>query len=477
LLKAIASNPRTLQILYYSVPSFFSKGISLILFPLFASRLTVSEFGHLELIQLFGTFLQYVFHFGWSSAYVRFYKEQNIANADLTVTLLSFRFIVASIILLVFFLLGPVFLSTTITRSSEYGIVLVGVVFAYLLREFLLFYETRYRVEEQTVRFVLLNIAVALLQFVLIITLFVYLSMGIAGIVWGQVIALAFVSLALLLADGRWLVAGMFRPQLLRRSILFGLPLVPAALAMLVIIVSDRYMLNWLLPDTIAAEQVGYYAFGFKFVMILTLLTSGFSTFWAPYVYQTYERPDSQTRFSFIFVGYGLTLFFCMMALLGAIPFLIKWFEHFRPALDVIPLLMAGFLIYQIGDYFSVGIGIKEQTHIRAKAGVVTILINLVLNFLLIPMYGMIGAAVATFISYAVYVGILMIASHRLFPIPYAVKLWILAVVTVASASYVSTYLSDLLIFYLLATGITVSALFVHAGLPYLKNYGVWPRN
>ena len=75
------------------------------------------------------------------------------------------------------------------------------------------------------------------------------------------------------------------------------------------------------------------------------------------------------------------------------------------------PLLISGFLIYNICDYFCIGIDIAERTEIRMYSGLAALFTNIVLNLILIPIFGGIGAAAATLISYFLYGIILMFPS------------------------------------------------------------------
>lgn len=89
-------------------------------------------------------------------------------------------------------------------------------------------------------------------------------------------------------------------------------------------------------------------------------------------------------------------------------------------AARVVGIVVFGLLIYQVTDYFCVGIGIAKKMHIRMWSGLIAVATNCLLNWLLIPPYGMVGAAWATLISYAVYGAIVMIGSEVSFHIPYA---------------------------------------------------------
>ena len=64
------------------------------------------------------------------------------------------------------------------------------------------------------------------------------------------------------------------------------------------------------------------------------------------------------------------------------------------------------------------GISLENRTRLFAGAAWTTALVNVLLNFLLIPRFGALGAGIATFLSYALLTGLYLYWSQRLHPIP-----------------------------------------------------------
>lgn len=436
---------RLKQIGLYTLPKFVSNGIHLILLPLYTSLLSIGEFGKLELLGIMSLFLQYIFHIGWGDAYVRFYKEPDVNSKNLTKTLLFFRFAVQITLLLIIFIVGFNYLTGILVNDNKLGSALLWIVFLYFSRECLLFYETRYRLQEQAAQFAGINIAIAVLQLIGIYTLFVILDMGIEGIFLGQWLAVITVLTALIIIDNNWIFEGRFDLKLLKRCLRFGSPLVPAAIAMFLMTASDRYMIKWLINDNeIALRQVGIYALAFKFVALMTLSTAGFQVFFGPYVCGTYLKESAHKRFIYLFRIYSSGLFLAAILLLAILPQLVKYlFPAYESALPLIPVMLAGFIIYNIGDYFCFGVDLKERTGIRAKAGIIVAICNITLNIFMIPRFGIMGAALATTISYAIYTINLLINSHRLYPVSYQWIIWIFPVLWLSTGTFVMVYIPN----------------------------------
>ena len=156
--------------------------------------------------------------------------------------------------------------------------------------------------------------------------------------------------------DRVWLLSGTFRTNMLRRITFYGLPLVPSALALMGLQLIDRLMLRSLIPDVdVSLPILGNYAFALRLVAITSLATSGFRILWAPYLYKTYKKPGSPVIYSNIFSAYLFILALISFSIVSISYYFIPiYMNDFVPSLDVLAILLASVLIYNIGDYFPV---------------------------------------------------------------------------------------------------------------------------
>ena len=309
-----------------------------------------------------------------------------------------------------------------------------------------------------------MNIGISLLQLIAIPLFLLVFDFGVEGIILGQVVSLLIVFLIIFPLNFSWLTSGDYDFALLKRVLSFGLPLMPTALAMFIMTAADRYMLVWLSIDENGIYQVAYYSLAYKIVFIMTLITSGFSIFWGSYVYSTYTEKNAKHKYGFIYRNYIGVVFMGSIFLLLFLPWLYTWFEEYRQGLVLVPILLAGFIVYQIGDYFCIGIGIKNKNVIRAYSGIVATAFNISLNYLLIPIYGSLGASIATLSSFIVYSLILMYRSHQLYPVNYSWLLLIIATTSVLGTSLIYLFAEMHLLTYLFVVMIIVSILYVNAG-------------
>jgi O-antigen/teichoic acid export membrane protein len=204
-----------------------------------------------------------------------------------------------------------------------------------------------------------------------------------------------------------------------RRMFHFAAPLIASGLALFTLHFSDRFFLNAYGYQT----QLGQYALGYRFAFMLPILIAEpFSRAWSVSFYRFAEDPGWQNVFNrvlrhllFLMVlgALGLSLFSRPALLLMVTP-------AFRPALYVIPIVAFAYVFRQVGDFFRDLLLISRQSLLIGKLTVVTAALNIGLNFLWIPKYGMYGAAAATLASWFAYMVILWVAAYRQhhFPFP-----------------------------------------------------------
>jgi O-antigen/teichoic acid export membrane protein len=107
----------------------------------------------------------------------------------------------------------------------------------------------------------------------------------------------------------------------------------------------------------------------------------------------------------------------------------------FRAAAPVIPVVALAYLLHGVFLLTSIGIGIEKRARYYPLVTGAAAAANVAANFALIPRLGMMGAAWATVLSYAVMAFVGFVISRRLFPIPYETGRW-LAAAAIAAALY-----------------------------------------
>ncbi|HEY6354103.1 MAG TPA: lipopolysaccharide biosynthesis protein, partial [Burkholderiaceae bacterium] len=206
-------------------------------------------------------------------------------------------------------------------------------------------------------------------------------------------------------------------PRLMR----FGAPLVPASVAMYVMNTSDR----WFIQHYHGDAALGVYAVGAKIAFVMALAIETFRKAWWPIAMDAMHSDDGPQTFRGIarlFMGLGVA---AVVYLAFLSPWLVSVFTApaFHDAWPVVGVLAWQSLFYGFYLVASAGIWKSERTTLSMVIMLGAALLNLGLNWLLVPVFGGLGAAVATAVSFAAWIAVALWASERLWAIGFPLGL------------------------------------------------------
>lgn len=258
--------------------------------------------------------------------------------------------------------------------------------------------------------------------FSLNIYLVAYLKKGITGIFISALAASLITTLAVFVVTMTFL-RPKFSLPLARDYLAFGLPFVPAGLSSIAMEMIDRYILL-VLKDT---ATVGIYSAGYKLGIFMLLLTTAFNYAWQPFFLKIGKGTDARLLFARIFTYFTLTTLLVWVILTGFIHELIRFRiagysiigPTFYGAEPVVPIVLLAYVFQGVYLNFLPGIYFEKKTKVIPLITGAGALINIGLNFLLIPSYGITGAAVATTGAYFSMAVLTFFVTRRFFSVPY----------------------------------------------------------
>ncbi len=224
-------------------------------------------------------------------------------------------------------------------------------------------------------------------------------QMGVGYVFVSNLIA-NFITLVLLLPT--FTLKSRFDFSLWKRMMNYSLPLLVAGLAGMVNETFDRAMLKYLIVDkNDAMRQLGIYGANYKISILMTLFIQTFRFAAEPFFFNQSKEKNAKEMYAVImkyFVLFRLFIFLLVMLYLHYIQYFIG--KDFREGLKVVPILLIANLF--LGVFFNLSIWYKltNKTNYGAYLAVFGAAITIVLNFVLIPIMGYMGAAWATLICY-----------------------------------------------------------------------------
>lgn len=183
---------------------------------------------------------------------------------------------------------------------------------------------------------------------------------------------------------------------LYRDEVKFSIPLLLAG----VLVLLSNYTPQFVIRSTIGYEGVSIYTAALTVSLAIQLIQSGFNTFWSPYVYENYHNSDEQCRIQGIHeVVVSVSVFACgVLAILSDQIFLI-FDSQYSEGATLVPFLMLGPMCYTIGGTTGIGLTLKMKSGISAVISIIGLAVNFFLCFMLVPSFGLCGAAVAVGLS------------------------------------------------------------------------------
>ncbi len=424
----------------YGIGTGANKIVGFLLLPIYTRYLDTSEYGIKELVGLSTDILGVLLATAISSAFYRFYFDYS-EESDRNLVLSS-SYIFLGVFGLVFVgmlsLLSPVMARYILDSSSLYGYFLVA--FAALWFQTINTIGLNYlRVTLKSVQFVVLSLLRLLLALGLNIYFIIFLKMGVMGILVSTLITS--IAMALVLNVPQLVKTGLrFSPRIIRDMLKFGLPMIPSQFGTLIVNLSDRFFIK----GYCSIAEAGIYSLGYRFgILPGTFISEPFNQVWQPRRLEVYNQHNAEQVFGRVFTYF---LFFISFAALG-VAVLTRDFlviiadEAFWQAYRIVPIIVLANVIFTFHYHFNMGIIIEKKTKYLAYINVSNAVLVLMLNFLLIPRYGMFGAAWATLIAYVYKAASTYFFSNRFFHIHFEflrmAKIFLAAAGIFAAANWV----------------------------------------
>lgn len=241
------------------------------------------------------------------------------------------------------------------------------------------------------------------------------------GIMLGSMIVLCF-DLPFMLKNMK---NGVSTDERAMRYFSYGMPISISLILTYALTSGDMYLIKWLMGDSSAGEYSASYNFANRSLDILFIWIGMAIT---PVAVTALEKEGLQ-KSKEVLRDYGASLLWIAMPAatgiaLVAEPAAFILGEEFRDgAVKIMPAIaFAGVMNGMISYYAQRAFMLSGKTHMFVWAMVPPVLINIGMNLILIPKFGLMGAVWSTVVAYAVGLVIALAVGRRYFPIPIPVK-------------------------------------------------------
>lgn len=454
----------------YTIGSILPQALNIILLPLYTDYLSPSEFGIYSSMLMINTILIIFLSLGFERALYRLYFDYNSDDEKSTLlgTISIAVFIVASIQLLLLFLcrnfVGKVFTSIPVNP--------------YYFLTFLISYTTTfqlipriyYQVSQQAGKFILFSIGLFLTNALFSIIFIAFMGMKADGLLKGQLFAnLIWLPVSFVIIRRNFKLE--FNKTQFKSAISFSLPMVPSLLSAWIINFSDRIFIE----RYFSTYEVGIYSLGYQIAKIVAVLMDAISRAYSPIYYKLASKGQNSKTILF---KYNHIILIVILLL----SFTISLFAREIIVLFFSDVYLESFkiiMLISLSYFISSSIGHLNRSVYQAKKSLqmmyvilLSSLINICLNYFLVPLFGMYGAAYATIFTYIILFAILYFYSKKCYFIPVNWKVIIpLLAISTGSILLINTFLINNILFSIMIKTIIV---LIFAGIIFVFNKNIF---
>lgn len=392
-------NFRTVSV--YAVGTALGALLSLITLPILAWVFPPDDVGRIAIFQLSLSLIVVFFSFGLDQSYVRNFNEvDNTVALAKTCMMPGFLALLIAIILANFYAKNLSFLLFDLESLLLFSIFSFSAIILYLER----FLSVFIRMKELSFAYSMTRVFPKLLFLILVLGVclfpglksFVVLS-GVQSLSWLLVVLIMLFYLKNDYVSSRNAVVVT---KDIRGLFYFGFPLMLNGIAFWGLSFLDRMMLK----ELSSLSELGVYAVASTLAGAAILFQQIFTTLWHPMIYRWVSEGVAETKVKGITesVQFFSLVLICFIALCSfVVSFALP--DTYSSAQFMLPACMIPPLYIMITEVSGIGISISKKTKFLPVITAVCMVVNLLLNYFLIPEFGAGGAAAATAIAFFLY--------------------------------------------------------------------------
>ena len=414
------------SVAWYGLGNIFIRSVSFILLPFYSNLITTTEYGNYALLMSVYAIISVLYQFGMYGSLNKFYIEESSRERKRIIfsTLINFIVLIGliSTIVLCFFSGG---FTKIILGSTEYSSLMI-LIFITLLIETICFYILLLlKTKELSKQAVIYSGTGAILNLIFnIVFVFIY-RLSVEGIILAQLLSSSVLFLIMIRAvRGDYILK--IDPLIIRTLLKFAYPLLLAGFLSAAVDIADRFILQYFL----GTSEVGIYSFAYRIAMIMNVFVISFRTAWNPHSLNLFYSEDYKSSFGTTLSK--LVAISCIILLTVSL-FSKYLFEinvsglHlfnpiYEPGIIILPLVLIGYIFSGISSFYSVYPNISNKSHHFLISDLIAFIINIIVNIIFIPKYGIIGAAFATAIAFLFGAAYLFFISRDQIKIDYETK-------------------------------------------------------
>jgi len=404
--------------LIYGIGDLITKGAAVFLVPLYTHLLTTEDYGIIASVGMFTGLLSSAMGLTLGAAVTKmhfdFYELKERKDFYGTIFLSSTAwalFVVVALVITSESTLNSLFRSVPANPYLKLG---VWITFFSCLAQVPL---ALLQVQERPLAYRVFTLISFITTTLSIIWFVAIKKLGAVGSLRGQLLgaAIAFLAYSVFMLKN---INFTIKPKLLAQALSFALPLVLYNLGSFILVCSGRYFLE----RQGSLGEVGLYNLAYQYSAILGMIVSAFNMAWAPIFYELAKCNDGPSRISRVaqFMIVFSILLGLALVLFSREVFYFMTPVQFHRATTVVPFLVFVNILTPV-VWINLGHAIAAKNENKHLIWITLVACATVigLSSLLVPEYGMIGAALATLFAYLIFNVLAFFVAQKCFLVDY----------------------------------------------------------
>lgn len=411
------------------------KAVNFFLMPIYTAHLTAEMLGISDTVTTFTGLLFPICIMGLDSAFSAFYYDKGERQAEKVFHTIFFV-LLAMGAFPIFLCLFSSPISYALFQSEEYGGIVALALASVSFNIWYMPFALNLRMKNKMLLYSLINMASSVGMVILNIIFVVFLQFGAMSLVLSTAIVHMLQLVLFALANQMRVTKGYFEASLLRRMLLFAVPLVPGVILSWVLSLSDRYMLLYFH----GLKEVGLYGVGTRLVTVLNIFISSVNMAYTTFAFGSKNDGNAKETYSKVFdlLVFALSAVCCTASVFSREIISMMTAPDYGASYLVVKDLIFAQLFYGITSIVAYGILFEKKSQYTLLANAAGAVANILLNLLLLPTHGIGAAALTTLVGYLITFLCTYFFSQRLYHCSYRIKkafLWLGVLYGVSCAS------------------------------------------
>ena len=406
----------------YSIVSFLQKAIGFILLPVYTIYLSTSDYGIISIVTAMISFLSVFYMLSLQSSISRFYydyKDDSEKTNQLFGTILNFILLLSIALTLIFIIFKDYLIAPFTKGIPFYPYIFIGILVVFLNPVYLIF-QTILQTKQESKSYALNQFLFFIINLSLTVLLVVFFNMKAKGVLYA-ILFTNIIFFAYSVIHFIPIIKTGINFGLLKVTLIYSLPLLPHSLSAWSITLIDRFFINGL----VGTSNVGIYNVGFQIASIVGIISIAINQAFVPWFFDKMKN-NSNSKNEIIkfaeFINLGICIVAFMISLFCSDILHLMVSENYRIGWKVVPFICFGSVLNNLYFFFVNPLFFnKSGTKYIPIITIISAVLGIILNIILIPLFGIIGSAIANLTSWLFTSIIALLISNKIEKINYRV--------------------------------------------------------